>query len=94
MNKKNDEIIAIDLGTNELWFSKLNTSTQKLEPTSQGKLLMKDGAGPRHAAFHPIQNNWLYVFNELNSTISLVDPKTLTNMVSSINASSSVLSNG
>ncbi|MEQ6124687.1 lactonase family protein [Pseudotenacibaculum sp. MALMAid0570] len=73
VNKQNDEIIAIDLGTNELWFSALNVSTQKLESTSQGKLIMEEGAGPRHAAFHPIKNNWLYVFNELNSTISLIN---------------------
>jgi len=73
INKSTDEVISIDLGTNELWFSTFNNKTQKLEPTTQGKLVMEDGAGPRHGTFHPKQEDWFYVFNELNSTITLVN---------------------
>lgn len=72
IDKKDNEIISVDLGTNELWFSTFNAETQKLESTKQGKLAMKEGAGPRHGAFHPKKSNWFYVFNELNSTITLV----------------------
>lgn len=72
VNEKSNEIISVDLGTNELWFSRFNSKTQKLESTIQGKLAMEDGAGPRHGAFHPKENDWFYVFNELNSTITLV----------------------
>lgn len=64
-------IISIDLGTNQLWFYHLDTIAQKLVPTNQKTLNMKNGAGPRHLTFHP-NGKWIYVINELNSTITLV----------------------
>ena len=67
----NGNIIAADLGTNELWFSRIDTSRDKLVPGFPHKLKLRDGAGPRHMAFHP-DGNHLYVINELNSTISLM----------------------
>jgi 6-phosphogluconolactonase len=66
-----NEIISVDLGTNELWFSKLDTTKNELIYTPQKKLKMLDGAGPRHLTFHP-NNKWIYVLNELNNTVSLV----------------------
>ncbi len=67
----NNEIISVDLGTNELWFSNLDISSKKLSFSSQQKLKMDDGAGPRHLTIHP-NNKWIYVLNELNGTITLV----------------------
>lgn len=64
-------IISVDLGTNELWFSELDTINQKFIPLKQKKLGMQPGAGPRHLEFHP-NGKWIYVLNELNNTISLV----------------------
>jgi len=64
-------VISVDLGTNELWFSELNTIRKKLVPAEQVKLSMDPGAGPRHLAFHP-ELPWIYVVNELNSTVTLV----------------------
>jgi len=64
-------VISVDLGTNELWFSQLDTDSQKLTPSDQGKLSMAEGAGPRHLVFHP-NNKWAYVINELNGTVTLV----------------------
>jgi 6-phosphogluconolactonase len=66
-----NDIISIDLGTNELWFSKLDTITSKLQASESVKLKMADGAGPRHLTLHP-KGKWIYVLNELNSTISLI----------------------
>ncbi len=66
-----NEVIAVDLGTNELWFSKLDEKAGKLVPAEQAKLKFEDGAGPRHLCFHP-NGKWIYVVNELNSTITLV----------------------
>jgi 6-phosphogluconolactonase len=66
-----NEIISVDLGTNELWFSKLDTTKNELIYTPQKKLKILDGAGPRHLTFHP-NNKWIYVLNELNNTVSLV----------------------
>lgn len=65
----NDEVITVDLGTNELWFSKLDRDSNKLDLMSPAKLAMAPGSGPRHIAFHPTRK-WIYVINELNSTIT------------------------
>ena len=35
---------------------------------------MAPGAGPRHLTFDP-NNNWIYVLNELNNTVSVVKEK-------------------
>ncbi len=64
-------IISVDLGTNELIFSRIDTKTSKLVPFTQPKLQLDPGAGPRHLSFHPHQP-WIYVVNELNSTVSLI----------------------
>lgn len=64
-------VISIDLGTNELWFSKLEDSAEKLVQSNPQKLAMEPGAGPRHLVFHP-EGLWLYVLNELNSTVTLL----------------------
>ncbi len=64
-------VIAVDLGTNEIWFSVLDTIRNNLVADSQEKLAMEEGAGPRHLALHP-GGEWLYVINELNSTVTLV----------------------
>ena len=67
-------IIATDLGTNELWFYQLDTTHGKLLPAEPQTLSMEEGAGPRHMTFHP-NGRWIYVINELNSTITLVHKK-------------------
>ena len=61
----------MDLGTNDLWFSKLEISSNKIVPQSPNKLAMPSGSGPRHLTFHP-KNPWIYVLNELSSSISMV----------------------
>ncbi|MEL6986611.1 MAG: beta-propeller fold lactonase family protein, partial [Bacteroidota bacterium] len=66
---KNEEVIAVDLGTNELIFSMIDETDNKLK--RQQSLKMKEGAGPRHLAFHPKQD-WIYVINELDATVSLL----------------------
>ncbi|MGJ8744765.1 lactonase family protein [Polaribacter sp.] len=68
------EIISIDLGTNQLWFSTIDATKNELVLTPQKTLKMADGAGPRHLTFHP-NNKWIYVLNELNNTVSLVKEK-------------------
>jgi 6-phosphogluconolactonase len=68
------EVISVDLGTNQLWFSKIDTIKKELVLTNQKTLEMAKGAGPRHLTFHP-NNKWIYVLNELNNTVSLVKEK-------------------
>ena len=69
-----NEIISVDLGTNQLWFSTFDTQKKELAFTNQKILNMNVGAGPRHFTFHP-NNKWMYVVNELNNTVSLVKEK-------------------
>lgn len=69
-----NEIIAVDLGTNQLWFSAFDAQKNELAFTNQKTLDLNVGAGPRHFTFHP-NNKWLYVVNELNNTVSLVKEK-------------------
>lgn len=67
----NKAVISVDLGTNQLWFSILDTLQQKLLPATPNKLSMANGAGPRHLAFHP-NKKWIYVINELDCTVTLI----------------------
>lgn len=67
------DIIAADLGTNAVWFSRLDEEKEKIVPVFPHKLKMETGAGPRHIAIHPDGKN-IYVINELNNTISLLSP--------------------
>ena len=64
-------IVSADLGTNQLWFSKINTQTNKLEPAEPQKLDLPEGAGPRHLVFHP-SNGFIYVLNELDNTVAQI----------------------
>lgn len=70
-NPDNNTVISVDLGTDALWFSTLDTLRHKLIPSEINTLQMAPGAGPRHLAFHP-NKEWIYVLNELDGTITLV----------------------
>ena len=52
-NEKGNNIIAVDLGTNELLFSSIDSKNEKFVPAEQRSLSLPDGAGPRHLAIHP-----------------------------------------
>jgi 6-phosphogluconolactonase len=41
----------------------------RLVPAAQAHLDLREGAGPRHLAFHPSQP-WVYVVNELDNTVT------------------------
>ena len=62
-------VIAADLGTNELWLSELDVESQSLKPSTNQKIKMNDGAGPRHLAFNT-NDKWIYSLNELNNTVA------------------------
>lgn len=66
-----NEVISVDLGTNQLWFSTINKKTNELDFNNPKTLNMAAGAGPRHITFHS-NSKWIYVLNELNNTVSLL----------------------
>lgn len=69
------DLISIDLGTNELWYSSIDSKNEKLIPKEPAKLGMEPGAGPRHMTFHP-NGKWAYVLNELSSTVTVLEKNT------------------
>ncbi len=79
---QDEGLISVDLGTNQLWFSEIDAKSQKFTPLEPRTFSMEPEAGPRHLAFHP-QNPWIYVVNELNSSVSLLkkDPETGANKI-------------
>ena len=69
-------VISVDLGTNQLWFSEIDTDTGKFVSREPRTFSLPPGAGPRHLVLHPT-SPWLYVINELSSSVSLLrtDPE-------------------
>lgn len=65
------QIISVDLGTNELWFSRIDDAKDVFVTLHPEKLEMPQGAGPRHMTIHP-NGKWAYVINELSSTVTLI----------------------
>ena len=65
-----NEVLSVDLGTDEIYISEIDHSTSKLILKEQS-IKMEAGAGPRHLSFHP-NKKWIYVLNELNGSISRV----------------------
>lgn len=73
-------VISVDLGTNQLWFSQIDERQHKFVPEEPNTFTLDQRAGPRHLAFHPKNTNWIYVVNELTSSVSLLikDPESST----------------
>lgn len=69
---KDNKIIEVDLGTNQLWFATLDASAKKLVPATPRTLDMPEGTGPRHLAFHP-NKPLMYVLDELSSSITSIN---------------------
>lgn len=66
---RDGRVISADLGTNQLWISEIDPKTNRFQPVDT--LSMEPGAGPRHLAMHP-REPWMYVINELSSSVSLI----------------------
>lgn len=70
--QKGREVLAVDLGTDQVWHYSLDEQDGKLVPTNPETVNMEAGAGPRHLTIHP-SGKWIYVINELNSTVTRID---------------------
>ena len=68
-------VLSVDLGTDSVWISTLDTTSGTLSPHRETPL--RPGSGPRHLAFHPAGAH-VYVMNELDPTITVCrwDPLT------------------
>ena len=65
-------VLTADLGTDKVMIHGVDDGGKMYVNNAQPFLKLPPGAGPRHLEFHP-NNRWIYVLNELNSTISLID---------------------
>ncbi|MFL1427687.1 MULTISPECIES: lactonase family protein [unclassified Nocardiopsis] len=72
-----DEVIVPDKGNDHVYVYSLDPDTGRL--TERHRVLVGEGAGPRHAALHP-SGRHLYVSNELGSTLTVCsyDPRART----------------
>jgi 6-phosphogluconolactonase len=64
-------VIVADLGADRIMCHAFDPATGRLTEAAAPGLQMPPGSGPRQVAFHP-DGRFLYVINELNSTISAV----------------------
>ncbi|WP_333769469.1 lactonase family protein [Streptomyces sp. IBSBF 2435] len=68
-------VLSVDLGTDTVYTSRLDTATGKLTAVSQASV--QPGSGPRHLAFHP-SGRFAYVACELGNSVIVCgyDPAT------------------
>ncbi len=65
-----DLVLVPDLGTDHVVLYRLNPKTGQLVANTPSAVNVPPGSGPRHLAFAP-GNEFLFVLNELTSTVSL-----------------------
>jgi len=70
-DKKGTHLYVADLGIDKLLIYKYNEDSLLFFPAKQPFVKMEPGAGPRHFAF-TCKQNFIYVINEINSTISVL----------------------
>jgi 6-phosphogluconolactonase len=68
---------SCDLGTDRIMIFRFDSGNGKLLPGRPAWAQAKPGAGPRHLAFYP-NGKYLFVLNELHSTVTVFERNTLT----------------
>jgi 6-phosphogluconolactonase len=66
----NKYVLTADLGMDKILINRFDASTGFLTPANSGYAKPEPGSGPRHIAFGP-SGNFVYVLNELTSTITV-----------------------
>jgi len=64
--------LTCDLGLDKVLLYDLDATKASLKPHDPASAAIKPGSGPRHIVFHP-GGKWLYVINEMGSTITGFD---------------------
>lgn len=70
MDPTNRFVLIADLGLDQVVVYRLDLQKGTLAPNNPPGAKLPPGSGPRHLVFHPNQS-WMYVANELNSTVSV-----------------------
>ncbi|UBM63081.1 lactonase family protein [Candidatus Sulfidibacterium hydrothermale] len=66
-----NQVVATDLGTDQLWFSQLDPVKKRLIAGSPATLALSKGSGPRHFVFYR-GNKSLFVVGEEGNSVTLV----------------------
>ena len=75
--------LAADLGIDKVMIYRFDKATGKLTPAQRPSAELQPGAGPRHLTLHP-NGKYLYVINELDSTMTAFKYNAPTGMLSLI----------
>jgi 6-phosphogluconolactonase len=81
--------LAADLGTDKVMIYRFNATTGKITPGKQPWASLAPGAGPRHLTFHP-SGSYVYVINELDSTLTALKYNDLNGTLSAIDTVSTL----
>ena len=84
--------LAADLGLDKVMIYRFNPLTGKLAPATQPSVELAAGAGPRHLTLHP-NGKWLYVINELDSTMTVFKYNGVSGTLSQVETVSTLPSN-
>jgi 6-phosphogluconolactonase len=84
--------LSADLGIDKVLIYRFDRATGKLTPAKQPFAELQAGAGPRHLALHPT-GQFLYVINELDSTMAAFKYNELNGTLTHIDTVSTLPSN-
>ncbi len=68
----NKFVMVADLGTDQIFIFQFDSTSGSLKPNDPAFINLDPGSGPRHFAFSP-SGKFLYVLNELTSTVTVFD---------------------
>ncbi|MCR9132554.1 MAG: lactonase family protein [bacterium] len=85
----NNFLFIPDLGADKIWSYRINHYDVAVSKTAQVFAQSEPGAGPRHMDFHPTKN-LVYVMNELNSTVSVMEYNPTTGALTQIQSISTL----
>lgn len=72
VSNDNKFVMVADLGIDKILIFQFDSTTGSLNPHEHAYINLSPGSGPRHLAFGP-SGKFLYVLNELTSTITVFD---------------------
>jgi 6-phosphogluconolactonase len=82
-------VLAADLGVNKLFIYRFDAEKGLLSPNDPPFIKLDPGAGPRHFAFTP-KGRFVYVINELNSTVTAMSYDKATGTMTAIQTASTL----
>ena len=83
LDSANQFALVADLGLDRIITYKIDPSKGTMAPNLVPWIQLSPSSGPRHLSFHPT-GKWVYVINELNSTINVLEYNSAKGQMTSI----------